>query len=58
MEGEASLTSAEGSGQIPVWLQEVLGRLVWWWLQGTGAGARAWGGSGGFCQKKKKIIPQ
>lgn len=55
MEGGSSLTSAEGSGQIPVWLQQVLGCLVWWWLQGTGAGAGAWGGSGGFCRKGNEI---
>ena len=55
MEDGSSLTGAEGSGQIPVWLQQVLGCLVWRGLQGTGAGAGAGGGSSSFCWKKRKI---
>ena len=58
MEGDSLLTGAEGSGQVPVWLQQVLGCLVWWWLQGAGAGAGARGRSGGFCQMGKKIKAQ
>ena len=58
MEDDSLLTGAEGSCQAPVWLQQVLGCLVWWWLQGARAGAGAWCRSGGFCQMGKKINPQ
>lgn len=48
------LTGAKGPGQIPVWLQQVLGCLVRWKLQGAGAGAGAGRRSSGFWGKERK----